>query len=342
MKVRKKTTEPLFLKSFGEARGSPSDTTFFKGGQRMSDERAPLLHEESVVSNLIYLDGQMDASLEWKKQLQTVSEHKEKKILWNLDLGLFDRLKFPLSNQMQCRSLQLALDQFLKDCWLPFSEVSLGVILYHGSLNFLAVLPQDKIYREDFARWQGSDEALHARDVAASYFDALLSNFPLDIPTVLCLDAASIANPLKEIELLHPDLFARFHIALKGSSSNLFPKWDEEAIDFSAPTEMAKVALCLPPYEYHGMSEWDLVLNLLMENEIHFRILSETELVQEWEGVDDLLFPPSALNARSLRKLQGFCAAGGRVIPLSGPPLGLLSELPFNEWASCKVSPATA
>lgn len=310
----------------------------------MSDERAPLICPEPIISNSIYLDGQMDSSLDWKKQLQVASEYKEKKIpfLWNLDLGLFDRLKFPLSNQMQCQSLQLALDHFIQDCWLPFSEVSHGVVLYQGSLNFLAVLPKDGIYREDFDQWQGSRESLHARDIAASYFDALLSNFSLNIPAFICLDATSISTPLEEIELLHSDLFSRFHIALKGSSSGIFPKWNDDTIDFLAPAEMAKVALCLPAYDQPGMSELNEALNFLIENTIPFRVLSETELVQEWEGVDDLLFPPAALNARSLRKLQGFCAAGGRVITLSGPSLGLPSELNFEKWASCKVSHSTA
>ena len=70
----------------------------------------------------------------------------------------------------------------------------------------------------------------------------------------------------------------------------------------------AKVAICLPsaemvrPSQYSGLEE---MINFLNEKGIPFRIIPESLLITDWDGLDYLLVIPEGLTFQGKRKAAG-------------------------------------
>lgn len=54
---------------------------------------------------------------------------------WELNLGLFNHLPKPLDDEIQYRSLRLALQHFIDKIWSSFSDKTNSVCVYKGVLN---------------------------------------------------------------------------------------------------------------------------------------------------------------------------------------------------------------
>jgi hypothetical protein len=83
------------------------------------------------------------------------------------------------------------------------------------------------------------------------------------------------------------------------------------------------------------LSKVDQVLSALAEKGVSYRLISESFLTEEWDGIDDLLVLHHC-GSLGKRKLQGFCAAGGRVVRFN-EPIGVAEEQPFEEWIISNV-----
>ncbi|MFI5343656.1 MAG: hypothetical protein ACHQUC_05480 [Chlamydiales bacterium] len=214
---------------------------------------------------------------------------------------------------------------------------------------------EDKISRQKIDEMRPEDLAvsergslltgLFCREVAVEYLSLLAARLPDGLPCYLFLNAASLAHdPFKQIQLLNPHRFDLFQLALKGATLP-FKAWGWQAALFPAGyvgttpmvlpiMQQARVGICLPLMNDYHPDHWqglDHVLRVLTERSIPFRLISESHLITEWDGLDDLIYLPKGLSSQGKRKLQGFCAAGGRVISI-GLPMGLPSELSFNAW----------
>jgi len=64
-----------------------------------------------------------------------------------------------------------------------------------------------------------------------------------------------------------------------------------------------------------------------------FRLIPEAFLTAEWEGLDRLFVFPKGVSESGKRMLLGFCAAGGEVVTVGSPFLGLPGEISFAQWA---------
>jgi hypothetical protein len=69
----------------------------------------------------------------------------------------------------------------------------------------------------------------------------------------------------------------------------------------------------------------------MLQNKIPFRAIAEERLTTEWEGLDYLLVDHERFGPQTLRKLKGFCAAGGTVVFI-GDPLPALEGWTFEKW----------
>src|ERR1700722_17564979 len=71
----------------------------------------------------ISLDAQLKSDLNWKKAVLHAKEAIDKnyKIFWDLNLGLFEAINSPLSNQQQFLTLKLAINHFNNTVWNEFS-----------------------------------------------------------------------------------------------------------------------------------------------------------------------------------------------------------------------------
>jgi len=335
----------------------------------------PIPEEFNAVE--VSIDGQMQASLDWKQACEIACIYKSRglKIFWQLNLGLFTQLKWPLSNQTQFQALFLSLEHFRDAVWKEFSQDSIGLCFCRSNADFSKGFPWDE---DQIINWQGwlqerfkaiqtlkveieskeirvdrfedcmpqdiafkSLAQLYCRDAAAEYIQYLAANLTDSIPLYAMLDASDVVDPLSLAMLTTNERFDPLSLMIKGGfitareyawqkgcytrgfiGERLVPPLSEEV----------KTGICLPsmekvsPSQYKGLKE---VLELLIQRKVIFRLIPEISLINQWDGLDDLIVGSSTIDFQFRRKLQGFCAAGGRVVTLDGS-LGLPHEITFD------------
>lgn len=305
------------------------------------------------------LDARMKASLDWKSETEAARKYVENgsKIFWDMDLGLFSRLDRPLSNQTQFQTFCLSLEHFRDTLWKEFKDQTIGLGICSMDIDFSKGFPWDE---EQLSNWHGwlqdhfdtvqilNDETgsdfkgfeksdprtagnvlmqhvvrLYCRDALAEYLGLLVARLPDALPIYTTLKAGEIKDPLFLAQLSARDRFDRLNLELKNFSE-----------PFSLVSAEANVAICLPsiecvrPSHCAGLRE---AMEFLKKLSVPFRIIPESLLITEWDGLDDLIYSPAGLSYQGRRKLQGFCAAGGRLIS-TGPLLGLPYEIDLQEY----------
>lgn len=306
----------------------------------------------------IRLDGRLRSDLDWKipKEQAQNSIEKGYSIFWDINLGLFRELVHPLAHQSQFLSLVISLEHFRDTLWKEFQSHTVGLSLLRGSADFSKSFLWDDEQEKNWKNWlqeYGKRDALpieieeymrlFCQDVAIEYIALLAARLPDALVPYVFLDASFSHSILHQLQLLHPERFDRLHLAVKG---NRVPM---KAMGWELPgmcgysgkekqkaecSSLAKVAICLPPLlliqskYYEGVEE---AIRVLQANDILFRLIAESHLTQEWNGLDFLLYHPLALSKEGKRKVQGFCAAGGTVVSL-GNRLEFPQELEFNDW----------
>lgn len=278
----------------------------------------------------IPLDGKLSSDLDWKKEEEAAERYigLGYKLFWKLDLGLFNTLKFPLSNPSQFLSLVLSLEHFRDGLWKKFKEHTLGVSIYDGPADFTSQLAWDEQLQGNYLAWgQKLDskfeaknsyfKSLFARDAAAEYLILIGNRMPDAMPLFLDLTMQKDTSVLLELQLLHRERFDRFHLICRNSR---FPSF--------FVCQQTPVGVCLPSYQIVDPALYNHLenaVNDLLLQKISFRLIPEAYLINEWDGLDDLIVNSAALSQQGIRKLHGFCAAGGRVLSL-GKQLGLPNE----------------
>nr|WP_166158036.1 hypothetical protein [Neochlamydia sp. AcF84]NGY95869.1 hypothetical protein [Neochlamydia sp. AcF84] len=294
------------------------------------DEKIPAGY--NVIS--LKLDGKVTASLDWKK-IEKVAENSSKEgflLFWDLDLGLFDRLEWPLSNQTQFLSLLLSLEHFRDNLWNKFKDQTLGVNIYRGPVNFKSQMSWDDELQSNYKEWKttkgnendqlpfSTSQALFAREVGAEYLAFLANRMPDEMPIFVTLDKDLSLSLSLEVQLTHRERWGRLHLLVKNSE-----------LPYLFNFKPAPVGVCLPNYQWRDQQtyqELEEILRDLLNERVAFNIIPENYLLHEWEGLDYLVVISSSLTRQGKRNLQGFCAAGGTVITV-GSSLGLAKEIPY-------------
>lgn len=310
------------------------------------------------MSKLIRLDGNMESTLDWRKaesEAASVIEQGEQ-VLWEIELGLFNQLRFPLSDQAQFLSLTLALEHFRDTLWREFSEHSQGVVLYRGTADFrlefrwdgeqvfhlqewlqevfidtekfeketgLSIEGFTNIKLEDLKKSQHSAWilALFCRDVASSYLNRLAEYLPDTLPCFVSLDTQNIHDPILANLLVHRERYFPLQILEEERANSM------------------TLGVCFPsadvrlPSHYASLREG---LAFLQRQKISFRIILENMLTQEWDGLNELMAIGEGISLQTKRKLLGFCAAGGLVISLE-KMIGVPHEISFEEWSHARL-----
>lgn len=339
------------------------------------------LFSKKFNSVTIQIDGRMQADLSWKQECIKAREWVEKgyHLFWEIELGLFSRLAFPLTHQSQYLSLGLSLDHFRDVIWKEFGSHSLGISIYRGfadfSLDFVwnesqvtnlrawlkEIFQNEQKFKQETGLQAVSLDTIEpnflsnslsgkrllsffCRDVALEYIGLLTNRLSDSIPRYLLLDVNSVSSdPLWQAQLLNPELFEQISVALKGHTIPLEGLgWEKSSpIGYIGhePQETIKqkegtIGICLPsssmslPSQYAGL---EAALRELTDKNMPFRIIAESQLITNWDGLDYLLFVPSGLSVQGKRKLQGFCAAGGIGVTL-GSTIGLTQEIPIASF----------
>lgn len=202
----------------------------------------------------IKIDGRMKADLTWKKARQDALEWSEKGyfICWEMDLGLFHDLAFPIAHQAQYLSLGLSLEHFRDTLWKEFSGCSIGLIVYRGLADFSRSFGWDDIQIKNLREWLhnafGTEKCLEietgiagpslekmdpsvlenheqgrrllslfCRDVAFEYVGLLTSRLPDSLPRYMLMDVGTSTDDLWQVQLLHPELFEQVNLMIRGS-----------------------------------------------------------------------------------------------------------------------------
>lgn len=210
-----------------------------------------------------------------------------------------------------------------------------------GRIDIEKVEPDDLLQTQ----WGRSILALFCRDVCVEYLAMLSARLPDSMLCYLFLDATSMSSePLKQLQLLNPDRYDFLRLALKGVTLP-FKAWGWQSAALSEgysgiiPRKIPNrkeiaVGICLPLMNYYHPSHWqdfDRALATFIENSASIRLIAESHLITQWDGLDALLYNPKGLSSQGKRKLQGFCAAGGLAVSL-GELLGLPHEIKFSDW----------
>jgi hypothetical protein len=291
---------------------------------------------------LIELDGRLIADLNWSAARARALKAIENgyALMWNIDLGFFSALSRPLSCQTQFLSFTLALEHFRDTLWKEFKSQTLGLSLYRGSADFSEGFPWDEQQSANLKQWLSNTNhanedkrlvRLFCRDAAVEYLSLLAARLPDPLSLYLFLDGSSLQSTSLADEMcyLNPERFERFKLVLKGH------RLPHAALGWENPTsqgyygckemelpsfEMPAIGFCIPPLQcidsshFQGMEE---ALAALRGQEIPFKLIAESQLTAGWDGLDHLIYSPLGLSPGGKRKLQGFCAAGGRVISAS-------------------------
>jgi len=306
----------------------------------------------------ISLDGRMTADLSWKKAQESAQKYVQMgyRVFWEIDLGLFDQLSRPLTDQSQLLSLILSLEQFRDTLWQEFRDHTVGICLYRGPADFSKQILKDDGLEANWEEWQqqfsdGDEDKQHlyrlfCRDVAGEYLNLLASRLPDSVECFILLDAQGINDPLHLAQMLTKERFPRIHLGVKGarglggelawedplqsSENGVFSRTIVE----QPKQDPIRIGVCLPPMTECRMGDHQLLATILIELEtkkIPFRVIPESLLTTSWDGLDFLMVQSQGLSLQGLRKLKGFCAAGGIVV-VAGKPLELQNEISFENW----------
>lgn len=292
--------------------------------------------DEIEATVTIPLNATLSSDLHWKAAEEAAEKYVQEgyRLLWNLDLGLFNRLQNPLSNQSQFLSFVLSLEHLRDTLWKKYQERSLGVCLYEGSANFYSQMVWDDQMQSNYLTW-GAEcvkenfnaantnfKCLFSRDSAAEYLTLLANRMPDAMPLFLSLSVDPSLSISMEAQLTHRARFERFHLIIK---EGRLP---------SVQKETSTIGVCLPEHQCMDLqvySELETIFLNLLKQKKAFRVIPEAFLMNEWAGLDYLIVHASGLSAQGRRKLQGFSAASGIVVAVGGL-LNLSHEIPYGEF----------
>lgn len=300
---------------------------------------------------VITLDGRAKSDLEWKKERLAALRYTEQglHIFWNLDLGLFGRLDSPLSDRPQYHALELSLQHFKDALWNEFQENSVGLCFYRGSANFYENFPWDEEQRQNFKGWLHEHVQTHSQfheekerllslfcsDVAAGYLNLFAQSLPDTLPLFVLLETEGVNDPLLLAHLLSKERFARLlRLSCEGvlpisSLMEAYPSTGYFGGTIGQPISLKEitVGVCFPSSPYSELL--NEVLMTLSQRQIHFRVIPESLLMTEWDGLESIIVHRALMSPQGIRQLRGFAAAGGAIISCD-KDRGLY--VPFAEW----------
>lgn len=306
---------------------------------------------------MITLDAGIKADLDWEKELLKAESLAEQGYLlfWNFDFEIMKERTFCNYTRSQVMTFSLAIEQFIEKVWPRFTSSTVGISLYRGIFPKGLNLQEGEEIEEAFTQWlqdsydsQKTEELrdLFAADLFVSLFDALSATLPLELSSFILVDMTAIKSPLQQALSLSKERVDTLRFIVKGSLLPLDDMgWATHESPFgvvgkgTVPKESSaksSLAVCIPELQMVNSScftAFDQLFSFLSKNQVPFRIIPEAKLITEWEGLDDLIVTTEAVSIWGLRKLQGFCAAGGTIIS-QGELLNVAKEISFEEWAS--------
>ena len=286
----------------------------------IQEESSPLLDWSNTV--LVRLPATLKDDLDWSQEVDLAHQivASGKYILWELDLALATFTFIP-EDRACFFSLLLALEEFTKRVWPIFEHQTFAVALYRGVFNPTLNFPKDL--------WEPKgDYTLYCTQLLSEYLHRLICCLPDKVLPLSLIDVSATASPARVAQLLSQERFEHLHLALKGAKvpfSGLC--WGGEGHPgqgwIGQREQQRGKIICPPstgvylPADAHLdgalLEKLDRLFVELERKQTPFRIVSETKLTEQWDGLDELIVPAGGVSVQGKRKLLGFVAAGGSV-----------------------------
>lgn len=289
----------------------------------------------------ISLDASMSSDLNWKEAQHEAAKATKNgsKIFWKFHFDLLSDLALFLSDPIHHQTLALSVQHFKQTLWEEFHKETLAVSLYEGPLDLLSYWKWDLRQEADLQKWlkerclDGQTPAimlatkegrhwlrLFCRDIFMQHLDVLASYLPGGLTTCVLLEANGFEEPVELVQLLQKECYsslsravackpALIPVLLSSYKGVLTPKYQT-----IAKTENVSLGICLPDvFSPADLGQFQSIALNLTQKKIPFRMIHESQLTQEWDGLDYILVA-SLVTAQGERKLRGFCAAGGKLL----------------------------
>ena len=207
---------------------------------------------------------------------------------WDIDTdadNILWELDFQIKNlsPISLSSYQLGVRVFAEKIWEKHRDNTLGVILYKGKVPPFPM--------EDFA------EYLH-------HIGAML---PDETPPFALFDCAG------DPTLFSKEIFPYIHLGFRSGPIGII-KWEESL----KPRRFdARVGVALP-LRGKEMGSVKKYLSDLDAKGTPYRLIAEPYITEEWDDLDTLVIFPELISSWGMRMVQGFEAAGGTVLKISG------------------------
>lgn len=248
-------------------------------------------------SRIISLDARAASPLVWKEEIAQIESNKAHnlKLLFDIDLGLFKEKNLAIQAH--------ALDTFYETIYTHYKEDTIGVILYKGRSPL--------------------------ENAPLEHLEALRSYLPQDLHCLLCFDCQESCDPLTYARHFAADRYYRFVLALKNAPIQLnCCIWQEGKgslgyIGKNVPQpndSLLEIGILLPRtgvLDETAYSSLNETMNSYIKQGIPFKVISEEFLAQEWDGLEELIIQRTSLLPTTLRTIEGFTAAGGKVTSLN-------------------------
>jgi hypothetical protein len=264
----------------------------------------------------IDLPCQPHDSLDWSEELckaRTLVEQGDR-IVWKCNLGLEGPF-YPLDDEMRFQSASLAMTRFSEIVWPEFKEHTEFVCLYRGSADFHSYFSWSDKQLTDFARFADPDtlqaKRLFTAESFAIYFRMLSHRLPDEAKVLLLFDLAPLKSPVTALQVISKERFEHFSIGVRGLDMPIEGLW-WDGTELECRKIEVTAGVVFPESACEASCE---ALGKLFTIP-GVKIIFESFLSEEWEGLDQLYVIENSLSVQGLRKLSGFRAAGGEVITI--------------------------
>ncbi len=242
----------------------------------------------------------------WNSEL---SWDKEKDLARGIEKPLFE-LDFDWKNahiewdlEAAYASMALTLDHFNQTILSEVTESS-GVILYKGDLHYALRFLKIARYADHYEEWLGEradtpeSALLFSTTLLTEFLHRLSSILPETLPIYCELDLTLIPEAAFRAQLLTKDRFS--HLQILGEE-----------------LQEASIGVVLPHDDLWSMAASAHVEKLMGElsrQGTPFRLIAESQLIQELEGLEMLYLLERVVSPQGRRMAQGFSAAGGELV----------------------------
>lgn len=281
-----------------------------------------------------------------------------KKILWNLDLGFTSDSNL-MEDEVLFHSRRVLVEYFGETC-LQEGLDTFGVVLFTGMIDFenrLVWTENIENHYLELLEERSLEKSAHtdlwkrgyALEILAEYLHKLGSYLQEDIRLFCLLDATSLKSPAEVLYLLSKERFLHVELIVKGCALPIASYAKEIGIGLEGGWDMPKkpkdtpftIALVNPSIEIWNDTTVMQVNQVVAELEnrlIHYRVVNELTLTEEWDGIEVLVVLEESLTPTLKRKLQGYLASGGEVVAFGalGKLLGM-ENTPFETWVEAWI-----